>query len=321
MPDSIDPKTGAESIEHLRESEARFRSLVDSATDAIILGDFEGRIILWNQGARRLFGYGDEILGQPIAKLMPERYRARHEAGMARWREKNETHLVGRRTELHGLRKDGTEFPLELSLAAWKVGDRMYCSGIIRDLTRRQTIETALEQKTTLANSLQQLTAASNKAQSIEEIMQLTVKEICESFNWRVGQVYMISDEPGKLIGSGIWHIQGASTPELQDFIELSQSLTYEVDAHLPVQAMEAGKPLWVEADQVSPHRLAKIKKTTLVTGFTFPILVKGMTVAVLEFFSDQKRAQDADFTQTMVMIGAQLEHVVERKLAEKQLK
>jgi PAS domain S-box-containing protein len=129
----------------LRESEERFRSVVQSATDAIILADGNGSILSWNNGARRLFLYTEqEILGEPLARLLPESYRAAHEQGMAREKGSGPRCMVGRTLEMHGLRKDGTQFPLELSIATWQTKDATFYSGIIRDITERKQGEEAL---------------------------------------------------------------------------------------------------------------------------------------------------------------------------------
>jgi two-component system NtrC family sensor kinase len=123
----------------LRASEVRFRSLVQSANDAIVLADSQGRIIAWNQGAQNIFGYAEaEVLGQPLTFLMPARYLEVHRRGMERLQATGQPRLVGKTVEFHGLRKDGSEFPLEMSLAVWRAGDSTFSSGIIRDITERQ---------------------------------------------------------------------------------------------------------------------------------------------------------------------------------------
>ncbi|MEP7151505.1 MAG: PAS domain S-box protein, partial [Nitrospira sp.] len=137
----------AEHAEHaLSESEARFRSLVEAATDSIVLADHHGIILSWNRAASRLFGYADEeVVGHPLTMLMPLRYRAAHDRGLTRLGESGQSRLIGRLVELEGLRKDGSEFPLELSLATWKTEDAVYYSGIIRDITQRRRAEEILD--------------------------------------------------------------------------------------------------------------------------------------------------------------------------------
>ncbi|HLB71504.1 MAG TPA: PAS domain S-box protein [Candidatus Methanoperedens sp.] len=131
--------------ETLRESEIRFRSVVQSAIDAIILADSDGNIISWNKGARIVFGYEEEeVLDKPLTILMPERYRDAHIKGLERVRTTGKSSYIGKISEMHGLRKDGNEFPLELSRAAWKAGDKTFYGGIIRDITERRQSEEAL---------------------------------------------------------------------------------------------------------------------------------------------------------------------------------
>jgi PAS domain S-box-containing protein len=130
----------------LRESEARFRSLVESTPNAIIIADQQGRIVSWNQAARRLFSYTDgEIIGQPLTRLMAERYREGHCQGMERLQRIGESRVIGQAVELHGLKKDGTEFPLELSLATWTSQQQVFYGGVIRDLTEHKRDEQQLK--------------------------------------------------------------------------------------------------------------------------------------------------------------------------------
>jgi PAS domain S-box-containing protein len=137
-----------ERVQHLlSESEDRFRSLVESATDAIIVANGRGVIISWNRSASMLFGYSnEEAIGQPLTILMPERFRHAHEQGLARIASTGKGRIMGSVVELHGLKKDGTEFPIELSLATWRNTENTYYSGIIRDISERKKAEQALAQ-------------------------------------------------------------------------------------------------------------------------------------------------------------------------------
>lgn len=138
----------AETATHaLSESEERFRSVVQSTSDAIILADGNGRIVFWNKGAQRMFSYTeDEVMGKPLTMIMPSRYREAHHQGLEQIKTSGEGCVTGRTLELHGLRKDGSEFPLELSLATWRTPEGLFFGGIIRDITERKRIEAVLEQ-------------------------------------------------------------------------------------------------------------------------------------------------------------------------------
>jgi diguanylate cyclase (GGDEF)-like protein/PAS domain S-box-containing protein len=114
-------------------------AIANSVQDAIVSADRHGHIIFWNDGARRSFGYEeDEVLGRPLSLIMPDRYRQTHAEGMRRFLESGETRAIGQVVEFHGLRKDGTEFPLELSLSVWETENKKYFTGVMRDLTERK---------------------------------------------------------------------------------------------------------------------------------------------------------------------------------------
>ena len=128
-----------------RESEERFRSVAQSATDAIISADSQGNIVFSNASAQRVFGYTeDEMLGKSLSFLMPERYRDAHLQAVKRVRSAGESRLVGKLTEVVGLRKDGSKFPVEFSLAAWKVRGEVFYSAIMRDISERKRAEEEL---------------------------------------------------------------------------------------------------------------------------------------------------------------------------------
>lgn len=128
----------------LRASEERFRAITDSANDAIVSAASSGAIVSWNRGAEAIFGYqAAEILGSPVTRLIPGRHHALD--GFAQW---SGSHFDGTAVELVGARKDGAEFPLEISLSTWSTAQGNFVTGIIRDVTARKRLEeTAREQE------------------------------------------------------------------------------------------------------------------------------------------------------------------------------
>ncbi|MGI8739567.1 MAG: sensor histidine kinase [Gammaproteobacteria bacterium] len=120
----------------------RFRSVVQTASDAIVLAGKGGNIISWNRGAHEIFGYGeDEVLGQSVSLIIPERLQGAHTAGMARVSAGGNAHLIGKDLGLVGRRRDGSEFPVQLTLNMWRVGSETYYSGTMRDITMRKHAE------------------------------------------------------------------------------------------------------------------------------------------------------------------------------------
>ncbi len=129
----------------LATSEGRSRAITQSAFDAIITSDSAGNIAGWNSGAQRIFGYTEaQAMGKPLTLLMPQRYREAHLAGMNRARVGEALRHSGKTIELHGLRQDGGEFPLEFTLARWESGAEWFVTAIMSDITERKGIENQL---------------------------------------------------------------------------------------------------------------------------------------------------------------------------------
>jgi len=132
--------------EALRESEEKFRSVVENATDAVISINSRGEVVFWNSAAERIFGYSsEEILGEDITAIMPREYREAHRRGLERVVKGGKPRLIGRIYEAEGLDKEGTVFPVELSLAQWEKGREIHFTGIVRDITERKETEEALK--------------------------------------------------------------------------------------------------------------------------------------------------------------------------------
>jgi PAS domain S-box-containing protein len=126
----------------LRQSEKRIRAIAETAPDAIISADSQGHITYFNPAAERIFGYSSsEASGQPLTRLMPERFHSAHQKGLERFRVTREAHVIGRSIELAGRRKDGSEFPLSFSLSAWEASGEIFFTGILRDITERKQAE------------------------------------------------------------------------------------------------------------------------------------------------------------------------------------
>jgi PAS domain S-box-containing protein len=138
----------------LRESEERLRVIVDTARDTIISAGKDGRITSFNKAAEQMFGYvAADVLGQPLTVLMPERFREAHTQGMKRFTSTGESRVIGQLLELVGLKRDGQEFPIELSLATWKIGADPSFTAIIRDVTERHHREQALSLRVAALNA------------------------------------------------------------------------------------------------------------------------------------------------------------------------
>src|SRR5262245_2123003 len=154
-PRSISPSSADERAqleERLLTSEARWRSIVDSAVDGIVVIDSHGRIESFNPAAERLFGYAErEVIGQNVNILMPSPYHEEHDAYMSRYLTTGERRIIGIGREVSGKRRDGTVFPVRLSVGELSVNGERKFTGILHDLSARIEMEERLREQTALA--------------------------------------------------------------------------------------------------------------------------------------------------------------------------
>ncbi|KQX23576.1 PAS domain-containing sensor histidine kinase [Sphingomonas sp. Root50] len=170
--------------------ESHLRSILSTVPDAMVVIDDQGVIISFSAAAERLFGYGEaELLGSNVSCLMPNPDRERHDSYLARYLQTGEKRIIGIGRVVFGERKDGTTFPMELSIGETTEGAQRLFTGFIRDLTERQRTEERLESlqaelihvsrvsamgtmASTLAHELNQpITAVANYAETVRDLL------------------------------------------------------------------------------------------------------------------------------------------------------
>jgi PAS domain S-box-containing protein len=141
----LDRTERATARQRAEEGDATIRALLETAAQAILAIDPQGRIVLANAAAEGMFGYPrDELMGQPIEKLIPERVRARHVEHRATWFSQPRSRPMGLGRELAGLRKDGTKFPTEISLSYVGIRDGVRAVAFVSDISERKSNEATL---------------------------------------------------------------------------------------------------------------------------------------------------------------------------------
>jgi two-component system, LuxR family, sensor kinase FixL len=135
----------------LRASEERWRSIIESAVDAIIVIDSRGTVEAFNPGAGRLFGYREsEVVGRNVSMLMPSPYREEHDGYLSRYLQTGDAKIIGIGREVTGRRADGTLFPLHLSVGEMVLGGERKFTGILHDLSARVRMEEQLREQAAL---------------------------------------------------------------------------------------------------------------------------------------------------------------------------
>lgn len=120
-------------------------SSMETTPDAVVTADAEGRVVFCNSAVQKIFGYSqEEFMGMPVTFMLPERYRRLHFAAAKSPWKKDNFKLIGKTIELTGLRKDGSEFPIEFSISGWQSGGNHFFTYIIRDITERKLTEDKL---------------------------------------------------------------------------------------------------------------------------------------------------------------------------------
>ena len=175
----------------LRNQEEKFRAVSDSANEAIVTCDEQGRIIYLNLAAQKIFGYGaDEVMGKALLSFIPDEFHAIYQNAIRDFLVTDKKQLIDSTMETTGRRKDSSEFPVEISLASWKIGGARFYTSVMRDITRRKRGQQAL------------LHLASIVGSSNDSIISETLDGKVTSWNTAATQLY--GYEPDEMIDQSI---------------------------------------------------------------------------------------------------------------------
>lgn len=202
----------------LRESELRWRSIVDTVPDAMIVIDAAGTVASFSPAAERLFGYtSDEVVGRNVSMLMPQPYRDQHDGYLARYMRTGERRIIGIGRIVVGQRKGGETFPMELAVGEFGSPSGKFFTGFVRDLTERQEAERRIEDlqsellhasrlsvmgqmASTMAHELNQpLTAVTNYLEATRHLI-TTREEPAEHIADLVGKAIAQAQRAGEVI-------------------------------------------------------------------------------------------------------------------------
>jgi len=302
-------------------AEAKFENLLESAPDAIVIVDDRGRIMIVNHQAEVLFGYNRaELLGQSVELLLPDHLRAGHVHHRTNYLSEPRTRPIGSGYTLNARRKDGSEFPTEVSLSPLQTENGLLITSVVRDVTERAQAEAALRRQTTFVELLQEVAVTANQASSVDAALQSALDQVCAHTGWPIGHVYLPSQNEDGLEPIGLWHLDD---PEpFIPFRKQTDVLRFAAGVGLVGRVLISKKPTWSVNPGDDPQflRSATALENGIKAGFAFPVLVGTEVVAVLEFFSTEAAEPDQALLDVMAHVGTQLGRVVERTRSAEQL-
>ena len=292
----------------LVDLEAKLTSVVLSTPDALIVANDQGNIVSWNSSAVTMFGYSEEeALGQPLTVIMPKRYQESHVQGLRRVCETGETRMIGRPTELTGLRKDNTEFPIELSLATWQTKSTRFFSAFLRDLTSRNRLEARQSVQLAISQVLME-------AETFEQAGDRILQAVGKLTDWEVGLIWLLDQRTQTLGCAAVW--EKSTRQGLDRFLLQSLLTTFSSGVGLPGRVFASGEPSWITnvvKDGNFP-RLEFAREADLHAAFGFPIKGSRGFLGVIEFFASEVRPPDTSLLHMFADIGIKVGQFVERK-------
>jgi PAS domain S-box-containing protein len=299
----------------LRAAKARFEGILDIADDAIISLNSEQRILLYNQGAERIFGYpGSEVIGKPLDLLLPHRFATAHRRHVEEFsRSPDIARPMGQRREVSGRRKDGLEFPAEASISKLHLCGEPVFTVILRDITNRKQAEQRLLAQHTVTQVLAE-------AATLEEATPKILQVVCECLVWDLGELWRTDRAGGVLRCVEVWHKESIAAPL---FVAASHDRTFGPGIGLPGRVWSSRESAYIpDVVQDSNFPRAHIAAHEgLHAAFAFPILIAGEVVGVMDFFSQEIRQPDQDLLDMMTTIGSQIGQFIERKRSEEELR
>ena len=299
----------------------QFRAIFDSSLDAVITIDASGRIVDWSRQATATFGWTpEEVLGVELAGLLvPDEYQATHLAGLERFRETGEAPVVGQRLELAARRRDGTIFPIELSVTKLEKSGKTYFTAFVRDISDWQREEARQSRRMLEAELISETMSETATAVSFEDSLQVVLDAICDQIKWPLGHVWLPDDSNHYLVSTRIWH--NDSRLEVEEFRRVTEASRLRRGEGLPGIIWRTEQPQWIDDVIASPSfpRAQRCNNLPLRAAFGFPVRSNHSVVAILEFFHTEPMQEDGELLKLVARLGNRVGGVVQARRFEYQ--
>jgi PAS domain S-box-containing protein len=297
--------------------EAALRIVLETALDPVVVMRSDGTVVEWSTQAETAFGWTrQEAVGRQMAEMIiPERFRAEHYRGLRHYLETGQGPLLRTRTETMAVRRDGKEFPVELSVSPFEHGDGRLFMGFLRDITRRRQAQRVFKREARRATLLHQVTSLAAETNSVSDVLQLCLDAVCELTGWPVGHAYVPAEDGSlELVPTAIWHIEGDKFEQLR---RATMEMRYRPGMGLPGYIWQTKELHWipdVSRPEANFPRFRTLSELNVGSAFGVPIKSGDSVIAVLEFFTDALIERDPQVLVVARTFGEQVGRVLERR-------
>lgn len=297
----------------LRENEARTVAIVNTAAEGIIMVNSEGEVESFNPAAQQIFGYTEsEIIGKNFSQLLTPACLNEYQNDLERILESSQDDLSNQRRELTGRRKNGTSFPLHLSISHMRLNGKIHYTGIVQDVTERKHGQKALFQRMKLSEFGEEIGHALMKSTDLRKNLQLCAEAIIKHLDAVLARIWLI-DESGKYLhlkaSAGLYtHLNGPHSK-------------IPVGKYKIGKIAETRKPQLTNTVISDPHIHDKtwVKEQRLVGFAGYPLLLEGQMMGVLGVFS--RHALEDVTLEALSATASGISQTISRKNAEEALR
>ncbi|HEX7588919.1 MAG TPA: PAS domain S-box protein, partial [Anaerolineae bacterium] len=300
--------------EALLYSEERYRTVAETASDAIITLDRDDKILFANRATEEIFGYPRmELMGQDLSMLMSKDQPDEPVISLKQRLDSGEEWSSLEGVELVGQRKNGQAIPLEISLSKFFRNGAPYFTTLLRDITERKQAEKRMAAQYAATRALADSDTLRDAAPKI-------LQAICESAGWQIGCLWTLDRDADVLRCAEAWHDPSVA---VEEFAALTREILFVPGMDLPGRVWATQNPAWISdvAKDTNFPRAKVAAKNNLHGAFGFPIVSDEGFTGVVEFFSLEIRPPDEAFLRIMSAVGSQIGQFVERKKAEEALR
>ncbi len=294
------------------------QTLFDRALDAVVAMDAAGDVIAWNGAAEDMFGWPREkAMGASMGELIvPPKHRESHAKGLEHYNRTGEGPVLEQRVKITAMHRDGTEFPVELSIFALPMeGGEQSFYAFIRSLAVEQAARLEQEMRAREGEALLAVAQKLLEDVSFDEFTQFCLETVCEISGMEAAHFHVVRGRGSnaRLDPTGIWHLANES---FQPVVQATSLLHFALGEGLPGRAWQTGEleslDIMAEPDQFV--RKDVFEAVGLTRAVALPVWKDGNVQGVLEFFGPSSARQDKDVMRLLQTIGSQIGVAISRK-------